>query len=271
MDAVSFAISPCPNDVVIFGAVILGRARLPDRRATFAFEDVETLNEAALAGTYDVVKVSAAMAAPLAGDYAVLPSGGAFGFGAGPKLVTAKGFAGRPKTVAVPGLRTTAATLLRAALAEDRPGRPVPDAAFVPVRYDGIVEAVASGRAEAGLLIHETALAAAGHGLDVALDLGVWWQEQMPDVPVPLGVILAKKSLGGQRIAALGALLRQSLLAAREEPGLVAPLVRLFAREIDQQVIDAHIKAYVGELSLDMGELGRAALTRLAGLAEAGK
>jgi 1,4-dihydroxy-6-naphthoate synthase len=72
-------------------------------------------------------------------------------------------------------------------------------------------------------------------------------------------------------VAALGALLRQSLLTAREEPGLVAPLVRLFAREIDQQVIDAHIKAYVGELSLDMGELGRAALTRLAGLAEAGK
>ena len=91
MDAVSFAISPCPNDVVIFGAVILGRAGLPDRRATFAFEDVETLNEAALAGTYDVVKVSAAMAAPLARDYDVLPSGGAFGFGAGPKLVTAQG------------------------------------------------------------------------------------------------------------------------------------------------------------------------------------
>ena len=134
------------------------------------------------------------------------------------------------------------------------------------MRYDAIVAAVRDGRAEAGLLIHETALAAAGHGLHVLLDLGVWWQGLVTDVPVPLGVIVAKKSLGPQRIAAIGALIRQSLLTARDNPGLVAPLVRLFAREIDQDVIDAHVKAYVGDLSLDMGALGRAALDRLAGL-----
>ena len=267
MDAVSFAISPCPNDVVIFGAVILGRAGLPDRRATFAFEDVETLNEAALAGAYDVVKISAAMAAPLAETYAVLSSGAAFGFGAGPKLVLAKGFAGRPRTVAVPGLRTTAATLLRAALAEDRPDLPPPDAAFVPVRYDGIVAAVQSGQAEAGLLIHETALAAAAHGLTLLLDLGVWWQGRLPDAPVPLGVIAARKSLGAARIAALDGLARQSLTLARERPGLAAPLVRLFARERDDAVIAAHIRAYVGDLSLDMGPTGRAALAALAQMA----
>jgi 1,4-dihydroxy-6-naphthoate synthase len=267
MDAISFAISPCPNDMVIFGAIVLGRASLPDRRATFAFEDVETLNAAAVAHAFDVIKVSAAMAAPLSDAYAVLPSGGAFGFGAGPKLVVAKGFSGRPKTVAVPGLRTTAATLLRAALAEDRAGLPEPGAAYLPVRYDEIVAAVTSGKAEAGLLIHETALAAAGHGLSVLLDLGGWWQERVPDVPVPLGVILARKSLGPERLAGLDALLRESLCSAREHPGLVAPLVRLFAREIDQAVIDAHIKAYVGDLSLDMGALGRAALDRLAEMA----
>lgn len=267
MDTVTVAISPCPNDVVIFGAWILGRVRLPDALAAFAFEDVETLNEAALAGRFDVVKVSAAMAAPLAEEYAVLPSGAAFGFGAGPKLVVRQDFAGRPATVAVPGLRTTAATLLRAALAADDPLLPPPDAPFLPVRYDAIVDAVSQGRAEAGLLIHETALAAAAHGLRLVLDLGVWWQARVPDAPVPLGVILARKSLGQARIAAIGELVRRSLAAARDHPGEVAPLARLLAREKDPAVIEAHVRAYVGDLSMEMGETGRKALDVLADLA----
>ncbi|WP_428566270.1 MAG: MqnA/MqnD/SBP family protein [Solidesulfovibrio sp. DCME] len=272
-DVLTVAISPCPNDVVIFGAWILGLVGLPDTRAAFAFEDVETLNEAALAGAYDVVKVSAAMAAPLAETYDVLPAGAAFGFGAGPKLVVAKDFAGNPRTVAVPGLRTTAATLLRAALAEGhgRADLPPPDAAFLPVRYDAIVEAVHRGQAQAGLLIHETALAAAGHGLRLLLDLGAWWQGRLPASPVPLGVILAKKSLGPARIAALGEVLRASLAAAREKPGEVAPLAKLLAREKDQAVIEAHIAAYVGDLSVDMGETGRLALAQLEKLARGGR
>lgn len=268
-DVLRVAISPCPNDVVIFGAWILGLVGLPGCRGAFAFEDVETLNEAALAGRYDVVKVSAAMAAPLAETYAVLPSGSAFGFGAGPKLVVRADFSGRPRTVAVPGLRTTAALLLRAALTgeHDRNDLPVPDAAFVPVRYDAIVDAVRQGRTEAGLLIHETALAAADHGLRRLLDLGQWWQARVPDSPVPLGVILAKKSLGPDRLAAVGDLLRQSLAAARQRPDAVAPLARLLAREKNEAVIRAHIAAYVGDLSFDMGETGRLALAQLEKLA----
>jgi 1,4-dihydroxy-6-naphthoate synthase len=134
MSTLSVAISPCPNDVIIFGAWMLGRVVLPGHRGAFALEDVETLNEAALAGSYDVVKISAAVAAQVAGTYTVLPSGAAFGFGAGPKLVVKKGFTGRPDVVAVPGLRTTAATLLRAALAENRADLPLPEAVFSPMQ-----------------------------------------------------------------------------------------------------------------------------------------
>ena len=270
MHAITVAISPCPNDVVIFGAWLLGLVGLPDARAEFAFEDVETLNRAALAGDFDVVKVSAAMAAPLAETYEVLPSGAAFGFGAGPRLVVRKDFSGRPRSVAVPGLRTTAATLLRTALRADDAAWPTPDAAFVPVRYDGIVAAVNDGRTDAGLLIHETALAAAAHGLRLVLDLGVWWQERMPDSPVPLGVILARKTLGRERIGAIGDVLRQSLRAARSRPGAVTALTRLMAREKDDAVIEAHIRAYVGDLSLDMGDTGRRALSALAQMAACG-
>jgi len=271
MPTLSVAISPCPNDVVIFGAWLLGRVELPGYRATFAFEDVETLNEAALAGTYDVVKISAAVAARIADTYAVLPAGAAFGFGAGPKLVVKKGFRGRPATVAVPGAHTTAATLLRAALAADRQDLPTPDVPFVPVRYDRIVPELVAGHVAAGLLIHETALVAAEYGLEVRLDLGAWWQEQVPDVPVPLGVIAARRALGPDVLGALARALRQSLLATRADPALTTPLARLLAREKRSDVIEAHIRAYVGDLSLDMGEAGTKALGILAALSNRGQ
>lgn len=267
MTALSVAISPCPNDVIIFGAWMLGRVGLPDRRASFVLEDVETLNEAALAGRYDVVKISAAVAAKLAGTYEVLPAGAAFGFGAGPKLVVKKGYAGRPGMVAVPGLRTTAATLLRAALAEDRPELPPPGAVFSPLRYDRIVPALIEGRIEAGLLIHESALAVEEYGLRVICDLGAWWAGRVPDTPVPLGVIVARSSLGAATVAAVGRLIRESLLATRAEQGLTAPLARLFAREKNTAVIEAHIRAYVGDLSLEMGAVGAKALRALDSMA----
>jgi 1,4-dihydroxy-6-naphthoate synthase len=260
MSTLSVAISPCPNDVIIFGAWMLGRVGLPEHRAAFVLEDVETLNEAALAGTYDVVKISAAVAARLTGTYEVLPAGAAFGFGAGPKLVVRQGFQGRPKSVAVPGLRTTAVALLRAALAGDRPELPGPDAVFSPMRYDRIVPALVEGQVESGLLIHETALAAAEHGLTVVCDLGAWWSKLVPDTPVPLGVIVARAALGPEVVASVGRVIRESLLATRADPELTAPLARLFAREKRTEIIRAHIRAYVGELSLDMGATGARAL-----------
>lgn len=260
MPTLSVAISPCPNDVVIFGPWLLGRVGLPGHRIACAFEDVETLNEAAIAGAYDVVKISAAVAARIADTYTILPSGAAFGFGAGPKLVMRQNVHDRPKTVAVPGLRTTAATLLRAALTADSPELPAPNVPFVPVRYDRIIPALAAGRADAGLLIHESALAANEHGLRIVLDLGRWWQDRVPDTPIPLGVIAARTSLGRETVTAIGETIRRSLLATRAEPKLTSPLARLFAREKDPAVIEAHIRAYVGELSLDMGTTGATAL-----------
>jgi len=268
MPTLSVAISPCPNDVIIFGPWLLGRVRLPGHRITCAFEDVETLNEAAMAGTYDVVKISAAVAARIADTYTVLSSGAAFGFGAGPKLVVRQDFHGRPSAVAVPGLHTTAATLLRAALADDDPNLPGPGVPFVPVRYDRIIPTLATGHVEAGLLIHESALAATEHGLRIVLDLGRWWQERVPDAPIPLGVIAARRSLGRETVTAIGETIRRSLLTTRADPGLTHPLARLFAREKDPAIIDAHIRAYVGGLSLDMGSAGVTALKILTSVSQ---
>lgn len=261
MKRLRLAISPCPNDTAIFGALILGAVGCPVGDPEVLFEDVETLNDLAETGRAEVVKVSAAQAVRLRGRYRILSSGAAFGFGAGPKLVVRRGFDGWPGRVAVPGLKTTAALLLRAALAEKGLA-----AEFVPLRYDHIVPALARGRVDGGLLIHETALAHAAHGLDLLLDLGVWWRERLGRTPAPLGVILARTDLGPEALSAIDQTIRASLDFGQAHPERVAPLVWAMARETDREIISAHIAAYVGPLSRDMGESGRAALDELARL-----
>lgn len=270
MKRLTVAVSPCPNDTTIFGAWMLGL--VPEAPAAdFVFLDVENLNEAALGGRFDVVKVSAAVGLEVAGNCRILPAGAAFGLGVGPKLAVPAGMAGeaRPEAVAVPGLLTTAARLLRAALADPAvaalPGVPAPGAAFVPVRYDRVAE-TARERNMAALLIHETALAPQRHGLRRILDLGRWWDEKTGGLPVPLGVIVGREDLGGQVLSAVARTIRKSLETALAGPAAVSPLVAALAIEKDGGVVDAHIRAYVNELSLDMGEGGRKALETLAAM-----
>ena len=254
----SVAISPCPNDTFIFGAWILGLVEGP-APARFTFADVEELNRSAAQGRFDVVKVSAAAAGALREDYEVLAAGAAFGKGSGPKLVALPGAPEAPGSVAVPGLRTTALALLRHALAQ--PFR------AVPVIYDKVAETVVQGRAEAGLLIHESALVPERMGLELRLDLGRWWDSldagaPLP-LPLPLGVIMIRKNLDPALRKAVEATIQGSLKRAREDPGPIWPLVRAMARELDDATLRAHIEAYVDGLSMDMGERGRTALERL--------
>lgn len=271
MKRLTVAISPCPNDTAIFGAWMLGL--VPDApQASFVFLDVENLNEAALADRYDVTKVSAAVGVLLAGSCRILPSGGAFGLNVGPKLAVPVGAdpASVPRTVAVPGLLTTAALLLRAALADPevagQPGMPAPDAEFLPLRYDLAAGAAARGQAQAALLIHETALAPERHGLKKILDLGRWWNRTTGGLPLPLGLIVGREALGPDALRAVARTIRQSLETALARPEAVLPLISAMAVEKDRSVVDAHIRAYVNELSRDMGEAGRKALAALAGM-----
>jgi len=270
MKRMTVAVSPCPNDMAIFGAWILGL--VPDApRADFVFWDLENLNEAALAGRFDIIKVSAAVGLALGQSCRILPAGAAFGLGVGPKLAAPAGAdAGlRPDTVIVPGLLTTAAMLLRAALADPAvaalPGIPAPDAAFVPVRYDLVAETAARGHA-AALLIHETALVPERHGLRRILDLGRWWDEKTGGLPLPLGCIAGRTACGDDTLREAARTIRTSLDTALARPEAVLPLIRAMAIEKDGGVLDAHIKAYVNDLSRDMGPAGKKALSALAAM-----
>lgn len=259
MDSLRVAVSPCPNDTFIFGAWVLGYVPdAPDAR--FFWHDVEELNQAAGRGDYDVVKVSAVRGLAL-DDYVILDAGAAFGRGAGPKLVALPGAAKEPKRIAVPGLMTTALALLRGALG--------PGFTAVPVIYDKIVDEVLSGRVDAGLLIHETALVPQRYGLEIRMDMGKWWDGQGAG-PLPLGVICAKKSLGEERIRGIERTIRASLDAAREDRERVWPLARSLARELDDATLCAHVDAYVDDMSRSMGQAGRDALQRLGAMARGG-
>jgi 1,4-dihydroxy-6-naphthoate synthase len=267
MQNLTVAISPCPNDTWIFGAWILGLVGHEPPDAGFAFLDVETLNRAAMRGEFDVVKVSSAAALDLGKTYRILPSGAAFGLGAGPKLVAAKDFSGPVKTIAVPGVRTTALAVTRAALADPGaqagPLLPSRDAELLPMRYDAIVPAIQAGRVDAGLLIHETALVFETHGLKKILDLGEWWAAHTSGSPLPLGCIIAKKALGRDMLEDIADRIRRSIQAARENPEAVMPLIRSLAQEFDEDTLARHIETYVNDMSVEMGATGAKALTEL--------
>ncbi len=253
MQEIRVAISPCPNDTYIFGSWLLGLSQGLTLPVRFFFADVEELNLAATAGDYDVIKVSAAMALQLE-DYVILPVGGAFSYGAGPKLVTLPG-GELPARIAVPGLNTTAFSLLRGAL--KTPFTPV------PVLFSDIVRAVQEKKVNAGLLIHETALVYEQYGLCLHMDLGWWWAEKTGKMPLPLGVIVARKSLGRAMHKEISRTISHSLEAVKKDTGPVWPFIKSLARELDQDTLEAHIKAYVNDLSLDMGQRGREALLQL--------
>lgn len=256
------AYSPCPNDTFIFAAWT--KALLPAAPPVrVVLDDVEALNLAAKRGEHALTKVSYGAIPYLLKDYRILRAGGALGRGCGPLVIAKPGAAGDtpdlaalPATarIAIPGELTTAYLLLRLAL-----GRPVD---VVVMRFDRIVDAVADGTVDAGLIIHESRFTYHQSGLVRVADLGEWWEAET-GCAIPLGAILARRDLPPERARDIDATIRESLRFAMEHDAAVAPYVREHAFEMDENVMRAHIALYVNEFSLDLGDEGIAAISRL--------
>ncbi len=260
--------SPCPNDTYIFHALATGLVRVPGVDFDVTLADVERLNAAAAAGLPDVCKVSVAAAAGLLGEYRILRAGGALGRGVGPVLVARDGMRLEDlhgQSVAIPGRRTTA-NLLFGLLCQERGIQPE----LVELAYDQVMPAVTAGRCTAGVVIHEGRFTFAGYGLVQLLDLGAWWEEAR-GLPIPLGCIVLRRSLGldqGLDLArAVNAGIRASLDYARAHPEASAGYIRSHAQELEPLVIARHIETFVTAASLDIGPEGEAAVLAL--LAEA--
>jgi 1,4-dihydroxy-6-naphthoate synthase len=161
--------------------------------------------------------------------------------------------------VAIPGRRTTAALLF--ALCCREAGISVN---LEPMVFDQVMPAVAAGRVDAGVVIHEGRFTYASQGLERIMDLGAWW-ETHTGLPIPLGAIAMRRSLGEAALRAMNRAIRESLLAARANPDGAWEYVRKHAQEMDEDVIRRHIATFVTDYSLDVGEAGEQALGRLLG------
>lgn len=256
----TLAYSPCPNDTYVFAALTNGMLDgAPRVQAHLA--DIDELNAAAERGTYELVKVSYGALPYLAERYRILRSGGAVGRGCGPLLVARPEnapelFAGvREKRIAIPGERTTAFLLLQMALG----GRPKH---VERMRFDRIIPAVAEGKVDAGLIIHESRFTYRDAGLIAIADLGEWW-ENFTLLPIPLGAILVRKDVELDEARQLGEAIRGSLAFARAHPDRVMPYVREHAVEMSDDVTRRHIDLYVNEFTEDLGDDGMRAVTSL--------
>jgi 1,4-dihydroxy-6-naphthoate synthase len=225
-------------------------------------EDVETLNLLALRGELDVTKVSYAALGHVREEYALLRSGSALGRGCGPLLVAADNLAPsdlRGRTIAVPGRYTTALLLLL--LFDPGLGN------FLVMPFNEIMDAVLTGNADAGVIIHESRFTYHGFGLHKLVDLGEWWETET-GLPIPLGGIVARRSLGAETIAAIERALKDGVTYARTHPDEAARYICEHAQEMSAAVCAAHIGLYVNDFSADLGVEGEQAIRCLLERAE---
>jgi len=255
--------SPCPNDTFIFYALTHGRVQVQGISFREQLEDVETLNQMALEGSLDITKISYHALGHLREKYVLLRSGSALGRGCGPLIVAKPGtsIADLGKgSIAIPGRLTTAFLLLR-----------IFDPAIrnTPVMtFDRIMNAVSRGEVTAGLIIHESRFTYPRYNLEKLIDLGEWW-EQYTGLPIPLGGILGKRTLGRDVLLRVEEGIRQSLRYAQQHTTEVMAYCKQHSQEMDENVMKEHIGLYVNDFSLDLGEEGLAAVRRLLDEAQA--
>ncbi|HUI41908.1 MAG TPA: MqnA/MqnD/SBP family protein [Terriglobia bacterium] len=252
----TLAHSPDADDAFMFYALATSKIRSEAIRFNHVLEDIQTLNEKAQSTVYDVTAVSFHAYAYLAENYILLPSGASFGDGYGP-IVVGHGPLGpdglRGKRVAVPGKMTTAYLALLLYESGIEP---------LVTPFDQIIERVASGGADAGVVIHEGQLTYSLEGLSKQVDLGEWWLEKT-GLPLPLGGNAIRRSLGPTVIREASKLLTESIrygLDHREEALVYATQ---FSRGLDVSTADRFIAMYVNDWTLDYGERGREAVQLL--------
>ena len=249
--------SPCPNDTFIFHAMTHGLVDTEGMSFAPALADVEELNHRAFAKTYPVTKLSYHALAHLQDRYRLLDAGSALGEGIGPLLIARAQLDRRAllaAPIAIPGEFTTAAFLLRLAYPEARDLR-----SYV---FDEIEGAIRAGEVGAGVIIHENRFTYAERGFELLLDLGEYW-ERSTALPIPLGGIAVRRDLPASEQRRVGRVLRRSVEYALAHPTASAEYVAAHAQEMSPDIQYRHIRTYVNDYSVSLGERGREAVATL--------
>lgn len=270
----SLAFSTCPNDTFIFKAIAKGLMDTQGLEFNIVLEDVETLNQKAAQGVYDITKLSFAALGKLLDTYALLETGAALGMGCGPLIISLAGRSmddrggddqtGRradtrkPSIIAVPGLGTTAYHLFQFYM-EDR--FPKIKTLILPMAFEKIMPAVMEGRADFGVIIHEGRFVYQNMNLEMRADLGQWWEDKTR-LPIPLGCIAVRRDMDPTLACQIQTLIGESIDHAFAHPSMGEDYIQDHAQEMEEPVIQQHIQLYVNEFSRNLGDLGTAAVHR---------
>jgi 1,4-dihydroxy-6-naphthoate synthase len=254
---ISLAHSPDSDDAFMFYGLATHKLDTGDYEFKHVLKDIQTLNEEARKGTYDVTAISFHAYAYVADKYALLPHGASIGDNYGPILVAHDEVDASQISklkIAVPGTLTSA--FLALSIFE-------PHFEYEVVPFDQIIDAVIERKCDAGLLIHEGQLFYQERGLHKVLDLGEWWHEHTGGLPLPMGGNAIRRELGAETIREVSKLLRESIQYSLDNREDALQYALQFARDMDPELADRFVAMWVNQLTLDYGERGREGVRRL--------
>jgi 1,4-dihydroxy-6-naphthoate synthase len=253
---ITVAHSPDSDDAFMFYALATNKLNTGDIQFTHVLKDIQSLNEMAMRGVYDVTAISFHAYAYIADKYALLPHGASIGDNYGPIVVSREPFEAGDLSklkIAVPGTLTSAFLALRIFNSEFD---------YEVVQFDKIIEAVQEGRCDAGLLIHEGQLFYDKLGLHKVLDLGEWWHART-GLPLPMGGNAIRRELGAEMMRKVSQYLRESIRYSLEHREDALRYAMQFARDMDTETADRFVAMWVNDLTLDYTERGREAVRLL--------
>ena len=243
--------SPDSDDAFMFYGLAEGHVDTEGLRFEHILRDIETLNQWALEGRLEITAISVHAYAYVADKYAILTHGASMGDNYGPIVVTREPVTPewlRGRRITIPGTMTSAFLALRLYLG---------DFEYDILPFDEIMEAVSSGKADAGLLIHEGQLTHESLGLHCVVDLGKWWHERTGGLPLPLGVNAVRRDLGAERMNQLSRILKASILYGLDHREEALAYAMRFARGLPTATADQFVGMYVNDWTIDMGERGQ--------------
>lgn len=245
--------SPDPDDAFMFYALTKGNLKTENRKYDHVLLDIETLNQHAKEGKYEVSAVSIHSFPHISDKYHLMNCGASMGEGYGPMLISNKKLSteeAKKKKIAIPGLGTSAYLALRLAWG---------DVNVEVIPFDEIMPRVISGEFDVGLIIHEGQVTWKNEGVKLILDLGIWWNEKT-GLPLPLGGNIVRKNLGLEECEKITEDVKNSIVWSIQNPDLSLEFAKKWGRGIDDQTNKTFVEMYVNKRTIDYGKEGREAI-----------
>jgi 1,4-dihydroxy-6-naphthoate synthase len=258
--ALTLGHSPDPDDAFMFYGMARGLVDMKGYSFQHILQDIQTLNERAQRGELDVTAISIHAYSHVCGQYALLPTGASMGDGYGPMVVAPKPYTREElarKRIAVPGLLTSAFLALQLWL-----GKRAEEFDFIVAPFDQIFDTVRSGKADAGLIIHEGQLTYAKEGLQLCVDLGIWWGQENQGLPLPLGGNVIHKRIPPAERKIIADIIMSSIAYGLDHRPAAVQHALQYARDMDKPLADRFVGMYVNHWTLDYGEKGRESIRR---------